>query len=87
MKNVVYSCCTKMAEKKIILNGLDLQTNEMVQFRLPASIVVKIQELMNKPTTKFQKFILWIEKLFGQTRHKVVTITANGKTYEVKSTN
>ena len=88
LKNEKPICCAALGQpkEKIICNGMDLQTKEIVEFHLPKSLVVRIQEAIHQKPTRLQKILMWIEKLFGQApRKKVITITSNGKTYEIKN--
>jgi len=80
-------CCDfNNSKEKIICNGIDLQTKEVVQFQLPKSIINKLQNAINQKPSIFQKLIMLFEKLFGQPpRRKVITITANNKSYELKT--
>lgn len=79
-------CKITRPNERFILQGIDLKTNETVQFHLPRSIVLKIKEFSEKQQklTLIKKICLWVMKLFGQLpKEKMLTITFNSKTYKV----
>ena len=79
-------CCDILGKPKerSILTGFDCETNKPVQFHLPKSIVIKIQEAMQVKPSKLQRVLLWIAKLFNcEMKPKTLTITTNGHTYNV----
>ena len=66
-------CEKSKPNERFILNGTDIKTNEVVQFHLPRSIVLKIKEFSEQS-----------ERLFGQLpKEKMLTITFDSKTYKI----
>jgi len=80
------ACDFTKSKEKYIVNGINVETNEKMQFQLPKFVVIKILESMSetKKLTFTEKIIRFISKVLRQKiKEKEITITFDSKTFKL----